>query len=167
MFGFNKHQLKNGILLAFILFLFSQLWQELNEEDNLATESSYQNLNEKSFKTHGGQKWPNLVWCLISLQNIFTLLKFNASFETRATDAQWSLFSLKSRTFGLGQTNWADKFWGIWGILGQTISTHFGTVSPLSMFSIIQPLSLQKTKPSYPHSKYLFEIRIWIWVAKN
>jgi len=41
---------------------------------------------------------------------------------------------LKSRTFGLGQTNWANKFWGIWGIFGQTISTHFGTVNPLSMF---------------------------------
>ena len=73
MFGFNKHQLKNGILLAFILFLFTQLWQELIEEDNLATESSYQELSEKSFKTHGGQKLPNLVWCLISLQYIFTL----------------------------------------------------------------------------------------------
>ena len=46
-----------------------------------------------------------------------------------------------------GQTNWADKVWGIWGIFGRTISTHFGTVSPLSMFSIIQPLFLQKTKP--------------------
>ena len=71
----------------------------------------------------------------------------------RTTDAQWSLFSLKSRTFGLGQTNWADKFWGIWGIFGQTISTHFGTVSPLSMFFIIQPLFLQKTKSLYPHPK--------------
>ena len=28
-------------------------------------------------------------------------------------------FSLKSRIFGLGQTNWADKFWGICGIFGQ------------------------------------------------
>jgi hypothetical protein len=27
-----------------------------------------------------------------------------------------------SQTFGLGQTNWADKFWGICGIFGQTIS---------------------------------------------
>jgi hypothetical protein len=27
---------------------------------------------------------------------------------------------LKSRTLGLGQTNWAYKFWGIWGIFGQT-----------------------------------------------
>jgi hypothetical protein len=65
------------------------------------------------------------------------------------------LFSLKTRTFGLGQTNWAYKFWGIWGIFGQTISTHFGTVSPLSIFSINQSLFLQKTKPLYPNSKYL------------
>ena len=59
---------------------------------------------------------------------------------------------------------WADKLgrklWGIWGIFGQTISTHFGTVSPLSTFSIIQPLFLHKTKPLYPHPKYLFGIGI-------
>ena len=42
------------------------------------------------------------------------------------------------------------------GIFGQTISSHFGTVSSLSMFSIIQPLLLQKTKSLYPHPKYLF-----------
>ena len=51
----------------------------------------------------------------------------------------------------LRQTNWADKIWGILGIFGQTISTLFGTVSPLSMFSIIRPLFLQKTKPLYSH----------------
>ena len=28
----------------------------------------------------------------------------------------------------IGQTNWADKFWGIWGIFGRTINTNFGTV---------------------------------------
>ena len=61
---------------------------------------------------------------------------------------------MKFQTLGLGQTNWADKFWGIWGIFDQTISTHFGTVSPLSMFSITQLLFLQKTKPLYPHPKY-------------
>ena len=55
---------------------------------------------------------------------------------------------------------WADEFWGIWGIFGQTISTHFGTVSHFSMFSIIQPLFLQKSKPLYPHPKYLFGIGI-------
>ena len=37
-------------------------------------------------------------------------------------------------TFGLGQTNWADKFWGIWRIFGQFISTHFGTVSKGHVF---------------------------------
>ena len=50
---------------------------------------------------------------------------------------------------------WADKFSGIWGIFGQPISTHFGTV-----LSIIQPLFLQKTKPLYPLLKYLFGIGI-------
>ena len=39
---------------------------------------------------------------------------------------------------------WADTFWGIWGIFGQPISTYFGIVSPLFMFSIIQLLFLQK-----------------------
>ena len=63
---------------------------------------------------------------------------------------------MKSQTFGLGQTNWAYKFWGIWGIFGQTISTHFCTVSPLFMVSIIHPLFLKKTKPLYPHpNEYL------------
>ena len=64
-----------------------------------------------------------------------------------------------------------DKFWDIWGILGRTISTHFGAVSPFSMFYINQPLFLQKTKPLYPLPKYLFGIGIliwiWIWAAKN
>jgi hypothetical protein len=46
------------------------------------------------------------------------------------------------------QINWTDKFWGIWGIFGQTIITNFGTVSPLSMFSIFQPLFLQKLSRS-------------------
>ena len=82
--------------------------------------------------------------------------------ESRITDTQWNLVSSKSQSFGLGQTNLADKFWGIWGIFSQTISTHFGTVSPLSMFSII---STKKNKPLYP--RYLFGIGIWIWAAKN
>ena len=29
-----------------------------------------------------------------------------------------------SKTFGLGPTNWADTFWGIWGIFSQIISTN-------------------------------------------
>jgi hypothetical protein len=59
----------------------------------------------------------------------------------------------------------ADNFGQIYigafgGIFGQFISTHFGTVSPLSMFSINQPLFLQKTQPLYPNPKYLFGIGI-------
>ena len=67
-----------------------------------------------------------------------------------------AFFSLKSRTFGLGQTNWADKFWGIWGIFCQTLGTHFGTVSPLFIFSIIQPLFLQKKLSLYIHIPHIY-----------
>jgi hypothetical protein len=69
-------------------------------------------------------------------------------------------FFIEIQNFWLGQKSWADKFWGIWGILGQNISTHFGTVSSLSMFSIIKPSFIQKPKPLYPHPKYLFGIGI-------
>ena len=63
-------------------------------------------------------------------------------------------FFRKPQTFGLGQTNWAENFGGIWGIFGRFIGTHFGTVSPLFMFSIYQPLFrlpifLHKTKPFF------------------
>ena len=54
---------------------------------------------------------------------------------------------------------------GIRSIFGQFISTHFATVSPLSMFYINQLLFLKKPKPLYPHPKYLFGIGIWIWAA--
>ena len=71
-----------------------------------------------------------------------------------------AFFLSKSQTFGLAQTIWADKFWGIWGIFGQVISTHFGTVSPLSMFFINQLLFLQKTKPLYSNHKYLLDLKL-------
>ena len=51
-------------------------------------------------------------------------------------------FFIEIQNFWVGQTDWADKFWGIWGIFGQTISTHFCTVNLLFIFSIIQPLFL-------------------------
>ena len=75
-------------------------------------------------------------------------------------------FFTKFQTLGLEQTIWADKFWGIWGIFGQLISTHFCTVCPLSIFSINQPLFLQKAKPLHPNPT-IFGIGIWIWAAKN
>ena len=54
-------------------------------------------------------------------------------------------FFIEIPNFGLGQTIWTDKFWGIWGIFGRFISKHFGTESSLFMFSINQPIFLQKT----------------------
>ena len=69
-------------------------------------------------------------------------------------------FFIEIRNFQAWQKIWAGKFWGIWGIFGQFISIHFGTGSPLSMFSIIQPLFQQRTKPLYPNLKYLFGIGI-------
>ena len=70
-----------------------------------------------------------------------------------------SFFSSKSQTFRIRQI---DKLWSIWCIFGGFISTHCDTiVFPLS---INQPLFLQKTKPLYPNSKYLFGVGIWIWI---
>ena len=117
--------------------------------------------NSELNKSFINQIWIDLRWRI--LKGI--LLKFKISLEIRTTDAQWCIFESKSKTFGLGQTIWADKFWGIWGIFGWFINTHFGTVSHLPMFSINQLLFLQKTKPSYPNSNYLSGI--WIWATKN
>ena len=46
----------------------------------------------------------------------------------------------------LGQTIWADKFWAIWVSFSWFISTRFGTVSFLSMFSVHQLLFLRINK---------------------
>jgi hypothetical protein len=82
------------------------------------------------------------------------------------TEAQRSIFSSKSQTFGLGQIIWADKFWGILGIFGQFISTHFGTVGPLSMFSINQPLFLQKTKLYIQIPNIYLELGFEFWLQR-
>ena len=53
---------------------------------------------------------------------------------------------------------WAHNL-GRLDIFDQFIRTHFGTVSPLSMFFINQPLFLQKTKPFISKSQMF----IWDW----
>jgi hypothetical protein len=77
-------------------------------------------------------------YCDPILSQIFLFIGYEWSFNSRVpmkstTDYGRPIkpFFIETRTFGLGQTNWADKFWGIWGIFSQTSSTHFGTVSPL------------------------------------
>jgi hypothetical protein len=66
-----------------------------------------------------------------------------------------AFFHQNPKLFGLGRQIGQINFF-----FGQLIHTHFGTVSPLSMFSINHPLFLQKTRPLYPHPKYLFGIGI-------
>jgi hypothetical protein len=57
---------------------------------------------------------------------------------------------LKSRIFGLGQINWADdwadKFWGIWGIFVQNISPHFGKVSTEYLVYVFHYSTIISTK---------------------
>ena len=77
--------------------------------------------------------------------------------NTRTTDAQRSLFSLKTRTYG--QTDWADKFWDIWGIFGWTILVQW---VPYPFFPLFNHYFSKKAS-LYPHSKYLFGIGIWNW----
>ena len=61
-----------------------------------------------------------------------------------------AFFHRNPKLFGLGQTIWAEIFCAIWGILGRFVSTHFGTVSPLSMFFIKSTIIFtKKTKPLY------------------
>ena len=76
-------------------------------------------------------------------------------------------FFQKFETFGLGQTNWADILWGIWGISGQTISTILALWVPCSWESVAGSLSYKKlwflglkfTTPKYSQNK--------IWAVKN
>ena len=72
--------------------------------------------------------------------------------------------------------HWNPERLGMGRQIGQINSGAFGVFSaelsaPILVQlheSIIQQLFLQKTKPSlYPHPKYFFGIRIWIWAAKN
>ena len=73
-------------------------------------------------------------------------------------------FSLKSRIFGLGQTNWANKLWGIWGIFGNQHPFWYSEfLVHVFHYSII--ISTKNTKPLYPHPKY--GIGIWNWVPKS
>ena len=70
-------------------------------------------------------------------------------------------FFIEIQNFWAWADKLADKFWGIWSIFGQNISTHFGKVSSLSIifrYSTIIPT--KKTKLLYPHTKYLFGIVI-------
>ena len=76
-------------------------------------------------------------------------------------------FFQKFETFGLGQTNWAEILWGIWGISGQTISTFLALWVPCPWESVAGSLSYKKLwflglkhiTPKYSQNK--------IWAVQN
>ena len=100
------------------------------------------------------------IWCpqCVILQEQCT---FQPIFLCHATDygRPERAFSWKSQYFGLGQTNWDNNFWYIFG---RNISPPFGC--SLSIFSINQPLFLQKHKLLIPNPEHLFGIGISIRV---
>ena len=91
------------------------------------------------WKTYNGQLLENTLWLqsrqLERRKKGKHVVTTSVAYLTSSKDYGRLFFHRNPKlTFGLGQTIWADKFWGIWGIFGRFISTHFGTVSPLSMF---------------------------------
>jgi hypothetical protein len=90
--------------------------------------------------------------------------------KSRTTDSNEAFFVIEIQ---LGLTRQIKQInSGEFGkFLAKTISTHFGTVSPLSMFSIIQLLLLQKTMPLYLHPKHFlglgFEFELGRQIISN
>ena len=76
-------------------------------------------------------------------------------------------FRWNPKLLNLGRQIGQISFGAFGEFSAELLSTHFGTVSPLSIFSIIQSLFLKKTKLLYSHPKYLFGIGIWIWATKK
>ena len=65
----------------------------------------------------------------------------------------------KSQTFGLGQTNWADKFWGIFRYFRPNYQQPFWySESLVHVFHYSTIISTKNMKPLYPHPKYTFGI---------
>ena len=136
--------------VTFIQRLFRLLLEWGNEELQSGDLHSWSSLISSFNKTRQNQsvkiKWQNWKAVLVSIDD-------DHKHPAHGLRTPRESFFQKSQTFRLGQTNWAESFWGIWGIFGWTINTHFVTVGSLSMFL---PLFLQKTKPLYPTPKYLF-----------
>jgi hypothetical protein len=70
-----------------------------------------------------------------------------------------SFFHRNPKLLGLGR-QFGQIIWGHLVHFWPIYQHPNGTVNPLSVFSINQPLSLQKTKPLYSNPKYLFDIGI-------
>ena len=121
---------------------------------------SLKNTNLRAFFCY----WHFLIFCVKRLKHQIGEMNssyIRHSFIHELLTSRERFFS-KILNFSAWQTFWAKIFRGIWCIFGLTIRSHFGTVSSLSMFSIIQPLFIQKIEPLYPTPKILFgPQKIW------
>ena len=89
----------------------------------------------------------------IRIVHVFQSYEFFLSTSITDFGRPMKPFSLKSRIFGLGQTNWANKLWGIWGIFGNQHPFWYSEfLVHVFHYSII--ISTKNTKPLYPHPKY-------------
>ena len=76
-------------------------------------------------------------------------------------------FFQKSRTFGLGQTSWAEMFLRHLGYFWSDYQYPFWYCDILVKVFHYSTIISTKTKPLYPTPNYLFGSGIWIWAAKN
>ena len=116
-------------------------------------------LSQTSWDTYVYKTWANfdrlsilftIKAYLFDFRNVWLMKQSKYDLDHGLRTPRKCFFFQKSRTFGLRQKFWAEIFWDNWGI------------------SIIQPLFLQKTKPSYPTSKYLFRIAyLLFWMNDN
>ena len=144
--------------------LLFHLILRLNWADILIMNGLYLQQNLYIFWTKHGT-----VLCKIHLiRNTRTIDPFSPLTEIKLNGLRThneGFFHLNPKLLGLSRQFWANEFSSIWGIFGRFISTHFGTVSPLSMFYRL--INHYFYKPLYPNSKYLLGIGIWIWATKN
>jgi hypothetical protein len=124
----------------------------------------------------------NLPFFILFINFLYCKIKIrpdkNRYYCTRTRDTQREFFFQKSEICWLGQTFWAEIFWGIWGVLGQVISPRGPILVlwiPCPCFPLFNHYFYKKLSLGiHPHpKKYLFKIGIgiwiwiWIWNAKN
>ena len=96
----NLNALRKGLLMQDLIFRI--------EAKSIFMSLSFKSTKKNTFLQARSKKACNFLWAKSNLCNLEI-----SCLCTRTTDAQWSLFSPKFQTFGLGQTIWADKFWDI------------------------------------------------------
>ena len=151
-----------ALLIKYALGMQTRVWGSKDWLRSMLLGSSKWSPIGKPFIVNRPQfNWTNMQWSQEKDR------KIHQSNKPRTTDAQLSFFVSKSQTFGLEQTIWADKFWGIWGIFQVKLPALILVMwVPCPCLPLINHYFYKKQKQN---PEYLFGIGIWIWiwVAKN